>query len=123
MAPDRKAKKLERVFDIVGLVEQSRSERTWRTPASTRHVWVAGGKGHFGPPVHPLEPPVQGLLACWRRRSYQWEALVIVIIEAPTAAGSGPASAEEEGVIMQRWVPAADLRPVPADPNRAFGAR
>ena len=74
-------------------------------------------------PVHPLEPPMQGLLACWRRRSYQWEALVIVIIEAPTAAGSGPAPAKEEAVIMQRWVPAADLRPVPADPNRAFGAR
>ena len=100
---------------------QSRAERTWRTPASTRHVWVAGGKGHFGPPAHPLEPPVQGLLAGWRRRSYQWEALVIVVMVSPTA--DADKAAEEEGVIMQRWVPAKDLRPVPADPNRAFGAR
>ena len=109
------------MFDNVGLVGKSRSERTWRTPASTRHVWVAGGKGYFGPVAHPLEPPVQGLLACWRRRSYQWEALVIVAVDPPAVAGPGPA--KEEAVIVQRWVPAADLRPVPADPNQAFAAR
>lgn len=109
------------MFDIVEPVGLSRAERTWRTPGSTRHVWVAGGRGHFGPPAHPLEPPVQGLVAGWRRRGYQWEALVIVAIE-PASTDSGRAAAEE-AVVMQRWVPAADLRPVPADPNRAFGAR
>lgn len=64
---------------------------------------------------------MQGLLAAWRRRSYQWEALVIVVVVSSTA--DSDKAAEEEAVIMQRWVPAADLRPVPADPNRAFGAR
>lgn len=85
---------------------QSRAERTWPRPRSTRHVWVRLKA------KHPLEPPVQGLVIAWRRRSYQWQALVIVI----DASG-------EEPVAIQLWLPADRMRPVRTDPNTIFGNR
>lgn len=39
--------------------------------------------------------------------------MVVIVVE--TDAG--------DPVIVQRWVPAESVRPVPADPNRAFGNR
>ncbi|GAB3582976.1 hypothetical protein [Calidifontibacter terrae] len=95
---------------------QTRAERTWPAPRGTRFVWVRGGRGHAGPARHPLEPPTPGLVLAWRRRSYVWEALVVT-------AAEGEEPPDGDAVVVQRWIPAADLRPVPADPNRAFGAR
>lgn len=86
---------------------QSRSERTWRTPRSTRHVWVKLKTSH------PHEPPRQGLVVAWRRRSYRWSCLV-VLVDDQVEDGDEP-------VVVMRWVSADQLRPVPADPNRAFG--
>ncbi|MCG8656760.1 hypothetical protein [Yimella sp. NH-Cas1] len=88
---------------------QSKAERTWRTPRSTRHVWV---RLHT---THPHEPPRQGLVVAWRRQSYEWSCLVVLIDDA-VAPGEDP-------FVVMRWVPAAIVRPLPADPNRAFGLR
>lgn len=90
-------------------VGQSRAERTWRRPRSTRHVWVTG----IGPGAHPKEPPYQALVVAVRRDSYVWWAWVVAVLETE----------DGDPVVVQRWVPATDLRPVPANPNRAFGAR
>ena len=86
---------------------QTRLERTWPRPRSTRHVWVRSRDRH------PYQPPDQGLIVAWRRRSWQWEALCVLVRVLPG----------EDPVVIQRWVAAKDLRPVPADPNRAFGLR
>lgn len=88
---------------------QSRRERTWPTPRSTRHVWVRLRT------AHPHEPPRQGLVVSWRRRSYRWECLV-VLVDDVAAHGEDP-------VVVLRWVAAELVRPVPADPNKIFGLR
>ena len=49
----------------------------------------------------------------WKKVGWQWLAMVVIFVE--TDAG--------DPVIVQRWVPAESVRPVPADPNRAFGNR
>lgn len=49
----------------------------------------------------------------WRRHEYAWQALCVLVCVRP---GRDP-------VVLQRWVSSTDLRPVPADPNRAFGLR
>lgn len=82
-----------------------RSARTWPRPRSTRHVWVKLTK-------HPHEPPRQGLVVAWRRRSYTWEALVIVVDDE-----------NPEPKVTMSWIKATSLRPVPADPNKAFNLR
>ena len=93
---------------------RARHERTWRTPRRTRHVWVQLGTGER---VHPHQPPCQGLLIAWRRRGWRFEGLVVI-------AQVDPSSGEDQDpIIIQRWVPSERLRPVPSDPNRAFGLR
>ena len=104
------------------LVGQSKNERTWRTPKATRHVWVrlpADGDGP-GRRKHPHQTPRQGLLLAWRRRAYRWQALVVLVDDPELDGTKNP---QREPVILQLWVDASDLRPVPADPNRAFGLR
>lgn len=87
---------------------QSRRERTWARPRSTRHAWVELGR------KHPAEPPVPALVLSWRRGGGGvWEALCVMVDD--DAAG--------DPVLMQRWVPAGRIRPVETDPNRAFGLR
>ena len=89
---------------------QSRAERTWRTPTTTRHGWLK-----LDPPVkHPHENPVQCLILAWSRTRAGDRIALIVYVDDVT----GP-----EPVVVQRWVPGRLLRPVPADPNRAFGLR
>ena len=41
----------------------------------------------------------------------------------PIYAFDGTKDPQREPVILQLWVDASDVRPVPADPNRAFGLR
>lgn len=83
---------------------QSRAERTWRKPRHTRHVWVKLAT------EHPHQPPFQGLLLAWNEGYTQ--ALVIYVDDLNPSEPVAP-----------RWVPREQLRPVPADPNRAFGLR
>ncbi|TWE07354.1 hypothetical protein [Rudaeicoccus suwonensis] len=85
---------------------QTRQERTWRTPRSTRHVWAQLRV------KHPLEPPCYGLLVRWRKAGRGFEGLVVVVDEI-----SDPA----DPIVVQQWIPAAQLRPVRSDPNRAWG--
>lgn len=106
----------------LGRVGQSRRERTWRTPRATRHVWVRLRTAHdpqapTPASKHPHSPPRQGLIVAWRRLSYQWQALVVLVDDPALDGRSG------DPVVMQVWVDARDLKPVPADPNRAFGLR
>lgn len=94
---------------------KSRAERTWPRPALTRHVWVRTAylPGDPGEAQHQQQPPDQGLILEWRRHEYAWQALCVLVCVRP---GRDP-------VVLQRWVSSTDLRPVPADPNRAFGLR
>lgn len=89
---------------------QTRAERTWRRPRSTRHAWV---RLDATDRAHPLEPPAQALVVSWKKVGWQWLAMVVIVIE--TDAG--------DPVIVQQWVPSENVRPVPAEPNRAFGNR
>lgn len=92
----------------VRVVGQSRAERTWRSPTQTRHVWIRLSD------KHSHQPPAPGLVLAWKRHSYAWSALVTYVDELRDGA---------EPVVVQRWIPAADLRPAPSDPNKAFGLR
>ena len=78
---------------------QSRKDRGWPRPRTTRFVWVS----QTGLQV----PPAQGLVLDWRRQSYRWSALVVTV------------RADEHGrpVVLQEWVEAERLRPVRSDPN------
>lgn len=86
---------------------KSRAERTWPRPASTRHAWARARD------MHPQQPPDPCVIVCWRRRGGVWEALCVIV---RVQSGQDP-------VVIQRWVSSRDLRPVPADPNQAFGLR
>ncbi|KYH43117.1 hypothetical protein [Branchiibius sp. NY16-3462-2] len=101
---------------------QSKRERTWRTPKTTRHVWVKLPGDGPAARVHPHQTPRQGLVVTWRRVSYRWQALV-VLVDDPTLDGTERTKQTNDPVVVQLWVDASDLRPVPADPNRAFGLR
>lgn len=89
---------------------QSRAERTWRRPRLTRHAWVRLPVANRD---HPLQPPAQALVISWKKVGWQWLAMVVIVVETDTG----------DPVIVQQWVPAESVRPVPADPNRAFGNR
>jgi len=78
---------------------QLRRDRQWPTPATTRHVWVA----QEGVQV----PPLQGFVMDWRRYSYRWWALVLVVQASRNAAP----------VITMQWLPVERLTPVKSDPN------
>ena len=56
----------------------------------------------------------QVFIVAWRSFSYGSEAPVIYTVKV---------DGEAEEAIVQRWVPQEVLRPVPADPNKAFGYR
>lgn len=99
---------------------QSRQERTWRTPKATRHVWVKLPAQGPVARVHPHQTPRQGLLLAWRRQAHRWQALVVLVDDPELDGTKDP---QREPVILQLWVDASDVRPVPADPNRAFGLR
>lgn len=64
-------------------------------PKQTRHVWI-----NFGDDLEPL----QGLVIDWRRRAYKWHALVVFLDEN-----------YEPPPLMQQWIPAEALTPVPAN--------
>ena len=49
---------------------QSRKDRRYATPRTTRYVWVR--------PEQPGVAPVQGYVLEWRRYSYRWNALVLI---------------------------------------------
>ncbi len=96
------------VFEYAWRVGKSRAERTWSRPRSVRHVWV---RSHD---LHPQQPPDAGVVVWWKKGTkLQWMAFVIVV-----RAGPG-----DDPIIVQEWVPAADVRPAATDPNKAFGLR
>lgn len=77
---------------------QRKKDRTWpQSPRRhTRHAWLVR------PGVH--EPPVQAFIIAWRRHSYRWQAYVIWVADS--------------GQVIQEWVPAERLGPVPVlDPQ------
>ena len=78
---------------------QSRKDREWPTPATTRHVWVA----QEGVQV----PPIQGFVVDWRRHAYRWWALVLVV-QQPKEGGP---------VTLMEWMPVERLTPVKSNPN------
>ena len=78
---------------------QSRKDREWPTPATTRHVWVA----QEGVQV----PPLQGFVLDWRRYSYHWWALVVVV-QQPKEGGP---------VSVTQWLPVERLTPIKSNPN------
>lgn len=80
-------------------VGQRRRDREWPTPAATRHVWVAQEDVRV--------PPLQGFVMDWRRYSYRWWALVLVV-ETPKDAAP---------VILMQWLPVERLTPIKSDPN------
>ena len=53
-------------------------------------------------------------MVTWRRHTGRWYALIVDAIGGTELP---------EVVVVQRWVPAEHLRPVPADPNRSHGVR
>ena len=83
-------------------VGQSRKDRRYTTPRTTRHVWVQ--------PDQPGVTPVQGYVLEWRRHSYHWTALVLISATdaegRPTAqhamGAHGTADASPVGP-EQRW--------------------
>lgn len=97
---------------------QSKRERTWRSPRSTRHVWVKLPADGPAARIHPHQTPRQGLVVTWRRVAYRWQALVILVDDPSLDTEQ---VTDREPVVVQLWIDAGDLRPVPADPNRAFG--
>lgn len=52
-------------------------------------------------------PPVQGFVVDWRRYSYRWWALVLIV---HTADAKPP-------VTLMEWLPVERLTPVKSDPN------
>ena len=68
-----------------------RKDRTWPRPGRTRHAWLIRAGTH--------EPPVQALVIAWERRGSEWVAFVIWV--------------SDEGKIIQEWVAADRLGPVP----------
>ncbi|WP_138443559.1 hypothetical protein [Sinomonas susongensis] len=88
-------------------MSRARRDRVWPRPRTTRHAW-------FKDSPEPGEPPRQVLVVAWRRHSYQWSALIIYCVDV---------QGSPDPVVVQRWVPAHQLRPVRADPNQAFGLR
>lgn len=80
----------------------SRRER-WPIPKQTRHVWVLAERRY--------EPPQQGYVIAWRRRSYVWHALVVVV--------NGTVEGSDQGWTETRqWYPSSRLlavRSVPED--------
>lgn len=70
---------------------QRRKDRTWPRPRGTRHAWLRRPGPH--------EPPVQAFVIAWRRHSYRWQAYVVWVSDA--------------GQVIQEWVPADQLGPVP----------
>ncbi|WP_375425256.1 hypothetical protein [uncultured Friedmanniella sp.] len=79
---------------------QSRKDREWPRPRTTRFVWIS----QPGPQV----PPMQGLVLDWRRQWYRWSVLLVTV----RADGQG------RPVVVQEWVEAERLTRVRADPNR-----
>ena len=77
---------------------QRRKDREWPTPATTRHVWVEQ------PGIQ--RPPIQGYVLDWRRHSYRWSALVVIVFVD-----------EGHPIVVQRWIPVEQLTPVKSDPN------
>ncbi len=70
-----------------------KKERTWPRPKRTRHAWLARPGSH--------DPPVQALVVAWeQRRARVWLAFVIWV--------------SEDERIIQEWVEADRLGPVPA---------
>lgn len=86
---------------------QSRRERTWPEPASTRHAWFRDGN-------HPHDVPRQVFVTHWTRRDGQPWALIVDVI---------PVQDRHEPAIVHRWVPGDHLTPVPARLNKVYGLR
>ena len=68
-------------------------------PRVTRFVWVSSGS--------TLVPPQQGFVVDWRRHSYRWFALVL-IVETPEKAPP---------LTKLQWLPVERLTPVMSNPN------
>lgn len=84
-----------------------RRDRLVPKPKTTQHAWMIEGSG--------AEAKYrQVFIVAWRSHSYRWHARVVYTVKI---------DGEAEEAIVQRWVPQEVLRPVPADPNRAFGYR
>jgi hypothetical protein len=75
--------------------ESTRSSRGRETPATA---------GYFAD-----EAP-QGFVVAWRRHSYRYTALVTYVDQTP----------DGQDQLVQRWIPAEQLRPVRSDPNEAI---
>ena len=67
-----------------------RKDRTWERPRHTRHAWLRRN-------LH--EAPVQALVVAWTRRGGGWFACVVWV---------------DDGRVIQEWVDAERLGPVPA---------
>ncbi|MEZ2373400.1 hypothetical protein [Arthrobacter sp. RCC_34] len=88
-------------------MSKPRRDRLWPRQATTRHAWYRDGHD-------PNALPRQALVIAWRSHSYKWWARITYCVEI---------TGQDEPAVIDRWVPAETLRPVPADPNRAFGLR
>ena len=78
---------------------QRRVDREWPTPRATRFVWVSQ--------EGVQTPPVQGFVVEWRRHSYRWWALVLVVELHPQAPP----------LVRMEWLPVERLTPVKSNPN------
>lgn len=87
-------------------MSKPRRDRLYPKPRHTRHAWYLEDN-------EPGRQPRQVLIIAWRRHSYRWAARIVYCVEIE---GSEPA-------VVDCWVPAETLRPVPADPNRAYRLR
>ena|GEM_PF-6470617 len=93
--------------ETLACVSKPRRDRLYEKPRTTRHAWILDSD-------EPGAQPRQVYIVEWRRKSYKWRARVIYAIEV---------KGSDETATVDRWVPAETLRPVPADPNRAYGLR
>ena len=69
-----------------------------------RHAWMLDGSGGS-------EVLRQAYIITWHRKQ------TALVTHAVDVAGN------PEPIVIQRWVPAEKLRPVEADPNRAYDLR
>ncbi|QTF71244.1 hypothetical protein [Arthrobacter woluwensis] len=88
-------------------MSKPRRDRLYPKPRHTRHVWILDND-------EPGTQPRQVLIVEWRRQAYKWRARIVYVIEV---------QGSEEPAVVDRWVPAELLKPVPADPNRAYKLR
>lgn len=77
---------------------QHRRDKSYAATSRIAHVWVRAEERFM--------PPAPGLVIDWRRHSYRWSALVILI----DVQGDGRP-------VVQRWVPVERLIPIRSDPN------